>query len=353
MKITILAALFTTILWTAPTHAEGVGFARLTIADPMGGEMQVSLWYPTLERGGTVKLGPYKIEAVRNALPLEGQRGLVVISHGTEGSDLGHRNIAMALARQGIIAAAPLHPRDNFKDNSGVGRRVVMEGRPRQITSVIDALVSHDVWGTRIDPKRIGAFGFSLGGYTVLAALGAEPEMMLIAEHCGVPNSDPFCTIVESQDGSLHALLEQEFQSPFDGLGDGRLCAASIVDPVAVTFSDAALADIQALHIEVWRPEFQNVLSADAHASRVVQQLNLRSVSEVTPEIIVKGAQHYSFLAPFPWRLKWVLPSEMTQDSPEFDRAIFQEKFAQENARFLVEALESCAKANEDSSLKK
>ena len=349
MKTIILAVFFAaiaTIFWTAPSRAGDVGFARLTIADPMGGEMQVSLWYPTDERGGTLKLGPYKIEATRNAEPLVGLRGLVVISHGTEGSDLGHRNIAMALAQQGIIAAAPLHPRDNFKDSSGVGRRVVMEGRPRQITAVIDALLAHDLWGTIIDPHRIGAFGFSLGGYTVLAALGAEPRMRLIAQHCDAPNSDPFCIIAGSYDGSLRAHVEQEFAAPLKGLADDRICAASIVDPVAVRFSDAALSGIKARHILIWRPEHQNVLLAKAQGSRVVQQLNLRTNAEITTEIIVKGAQHYSFLAPFPWRLKWVLPSELTQDSPEFDRVSFQQHFAQENSRFFAQALKGCA--NED-----
>ena len=48
-------------------------------------------------------------------------------------SDLGHRNVAAALAEAGFIAAAPLHPRNNYRDNSGELRRIVMEGRPLQL----------------------------------------------------------------------------------------------------------------------------------------------------------------------------------------------------------------------------
>ncbi|WP_299414840.1 hypothetical protein [uncultured Sulfitobacter sp.] len=345
MKTTIIAVAFAVLanlLWMAPTRAGEVGFTRLTVPDPMGGEMQVSVWYPAREPASRVKLGPYTFEAARDAEPQVGLHPLVVLSHGTEGSDLGHRNVAIALAQQGIIAAAPLHPRDNFKDNSGVGRRIVMEGRPRQLTAVIDALVSHDLWSTRVDALRIGAFGFSLGGYTVLAALGAQPDMMRIAAHCDVPNTDPFCTIAGSQEGSLRPHIEREFPTPLTGLADSRLCAASIIDPVAIPFADAALAAIPARQLQLWRPEFENVLSAQAHASRVVAQLNLRQGVEITAEIVVKGAQHYSFLAPFPWRLKWVLPSELTQDVAAFDRDAFQKDFAEEVSSFLVKALQAC-----------
>ena len=35
----------------------GVGFSRLSTADPMGGEMQYSLWYPTTVPNGVVIYG--------------------------------------------------------------------------------------------------------------------------------------------------------------------------------------------------------------------------------------------------------------------------------------------------------
>lgn len=349
MNKSLPAAIFAVIisaLWIAPARAGEVGFSRLTVSDPMGGEMLVSIWYPTQEPSGHIQLGPYTFEAARDAEPLSGRHGLVVISHGTEGSDLGHRNVALAMARRGLIVAAPLHPRDNYKDRSGVGQRVVMEGRPRQISAVIDALMAHQDWGGRISPGRIGAFGFSLGGYTVLAALGAQPDMVRIAEHCEGPTTDPFCTVVGPREGSLRQHIEQEFPTEMTGLTDIRLCAASIADPVAIPFSDAALTDISARHVQIWRPEDQNVLSAKAHASRVVAQLNMRSGAEITPENIVEGAQHYSFLAPFPRSLKEVLPSELTRDATGFDRASFQKRFADEVADFLFQSLEACANAN-------
>ena len=130
MKITVCAAFILRLLMM-PVSASGVGFSRIVTNDPMGGEMHVSLWYPATQVSGTVHVGSFTFRATRDAEPVKGRRGLVVISHGTAGSDLGHRNIAIALADAGFIVAAPLHPRDNYKDSSGVGHRTVMEGRPR------------------------------------------------------------------------------------------------------------------------------------------------------------------------------------------------------------------------------
>ena len=115
MKL-ILCVAFMLITSMMPVAAGGVGFSRIVTSDPMGGEMMVSLWYPTDQASGTVRVGPFTFQATRDAEPANGRRGLVVISHGTAGSDLGHRNIAMALAEAGFIAAAPLHPRDNYED---------------------------------------------------------------------------------------------------------------------------------------------------------------------------------------------------------------------------------------------
>ena len=110
MRTIVSAAL---ILCTVmlPVFASGVGFSSIVMRDPMGGEMRVSLWYPVNRAGGTVRIGSFTFPATRDAEPAKGRRGLVVISHGTMGSDLGHRNIAIELANAGfIVAAAPLHP---------------------------------------------------------------------------------------------------------------------------------------------------------------------------------------------------------------------------------------------------
>ncbi len=265
-RLLVILSIFLASL--ASARAEGVGFTRIMVDDPMGGQMRVSIWYPTESEGGRTTLGPFTIEAARDAVPAEGTLGLVVLSHGNAGSDLGHRNVARALAKAGFIAAAPLHPRNNYQDNSGVGRRAVMEGRPRQISAVIEALLGDPLWRERIDPQRIGAFGFSLGGYTVLTLLGAQPEIARIVAYCEGDTDDPFCGIGGDLADHMRTALSLDGEVSTQDLSDPRICAAVIADPVAIPFSDEELASIEVRHIQLWRPEHQDLLFASAHGGR-------------------------------------------------------------------------------------
>ena len=107
----------------------GVGYSGLFTTDPMSGQMQYSLWYPTKVPNSVVRLGPFEFLDTQDAEPAAGQFGLVNLSHGSGGSDLGHWDSAIALAKAGFIAAAPLHPRNNFRDEIGDDERIILDGR--------------------------------------------------------------------------------------------------------------------------------------------------------------------------------------------------------------------------------
>jgi predicted dienelactone hydrolase len=320
----------------------GVGFSRLSTADPMGGQMQYSLWYPTKVPNSVVRLGPFEFPGTRNAEPAAGQFGLVVISHGTGGSDLGHRDTAIALAKAGFITAAPRHPRDNSRDASGSGQRIVLEGRPRQISAIIDELLKHQKWSTRIDGKRIGAFGFSLGGYTVLAVLGAEPELTKAIDHCGHHyHDDPFCNVAGLLDEAARKARATKYAGPPQSFHDERVCAAVIADPVAVMFSDATLKTIPPVRLLFYRPENETVLNARFHVSRVIRILKQRGDFPDPKEIVVQNANHYSFIAPFPEVVAQSIP-EIASDPEGFDRAAFHDVMNSTIVTFFKQALSDC-----------
>ena len=342
MKIEPFAS-FVLLLLLAGAASAGVGFTRITVPDPMGGEMQVSMWYPAEAPSGEIRLGSFVFPGTRDAPLAKGRHALVVLSHGTSGSDLGHRNIAAALARRGIIAAAPLHPRDNYRDNSGVGDRVVFDGRPRQLHAVIDALIAAPRWSGHIDEARVGAFGFSLGGYTVLAAMGAMPDLDAIVAHCERAGDDPFCAIVEPLASRVRATSSTGEALVMSDTAASRLCAAAIVDPVGVPFAAEQILGLGIAHVRLWRPQNENVLKAEYHASRIAELLNRRDGFPRTLERVVAGAQHYSFIAPFPPSVAATLPPMLTKDAPGFDRRAFHETFATEVADYLTMSLAECA----------
>ena len=298
----------------------GVGFSRFSTADPMGGRMQYSLWYPTNLPTGVVRLEPYEFPGTRDAEPAAGQFGLVILSHGSGGSDLAHRDTAIALAAVGIIAAAPLHPRNSLGE-MGDDQRIVLDGRPLQLSAVIDALLAQPLWSNRIDSKKFGAFGFSAGGYAVLAALGAQPECSLILDHCERhAEDDPYCRIINAVSAEEGAARASSYAAPAQRPYDGRLRAAVIADPLVAPFSDAALKALPPAKLLFLRPEVEDVLKAEFHVSRVVRLLMERDDFPEPEDILLPGANHFSFIAPVPESVGRSLAS-----SEPFDPAAFRQ----------------------------
>src|SRR5512137_2030211 len=122
------------LLCIAPTAKAApswnVGYRKIDVQDPLTGELfPVALWYPTpaapapLFVTGSGSLALCRLPAVlcrwiafempvaHNAPPAAGVFGLIVVSHGTGGMALLHRDLGMVLASQGYAVAAPTHPR--------------------------------------------------------------------------------------------------------------------------------------------------------------------------------------------------------------------------------------------------
>ena len=260
--------------------------------------MRYSLWYPTAVSNGVVRAGPLTFQGTRDAEPADGPFALVILSHGSGGGDLGHWDTAVGLAEAGFIAAALLHPRNNFRHDVGDDKRIVLDGRPRQLSAVIDALLAQPPWSRRIDARKIGAFGFSAGGYTVLAALGAAPVHTRTLDHCERhAEKDPYCRIIN---GAGRAARVRAYADPAQRALDGRLRAAVIADPFAAPFSDLALRALPPVKLLFLRPEVEDVLTAEFHVSRVVRVLRQRDDFPDPQMIVLPKSKHLSFVAPFP-----------------------------------------------------
>ncbi len=335
-SLCVMAVMMTIAADASASEREyAVGYSRLSTADPMGGQMQYSLWYPTEVPEGIVRLGPFEFSGTWDAEPATGQFGLVVLSHGSGDSDLGHWDTAVALAKAGFIAAAPLHPRNNFRHDVG-DRRIVLDGRPRQLSAVIDALLAHEAWSSRIDPQKIGAFGFSIGGYTVLAALGAEPVHVRTLDHCTrYAGDDPYCRIIN---GPGRATRIKTYADPAPPLFDGRLRAAVIADAFATPFPDRTLKILPPAELLFFRPEEEDVLKAEFHISRVVRLLKQRDDFPEPREIVVPKANHYAFIAPLPEVVAQSIP-EIASDPEGFDRAAFHDVMNSTIVTFFKQAL--------------
>ena len=173
-----IAALF--FVFAAPAltaQSRQAGFERLTTADGI----EVGIWYPASGIPARQRIGLYAQDVIASSSVPPGSHPLVVMSHGTGGDFAGHVDTAVALARAGFIVAALTHPGDNWRDNSRATR---IDARPPALSALISYMLTDWSGHTAIDPNRIGAFGFSAGGFTVIASAGGRPDMTRLVDHC-------------------------------------------------------------------------------------------------------------------------------------------------------------------------
>ena len=174
--IKLLSTLVVATLCLTASVAEpaGLGFVDVP-ADPEGPAMTGAVWSPCAMPPQDMVVGRATLPGVKDC-PIAGDRlPLVVISHGRGGDFIGHHDTAETLADAGFIVAAISHPGDTVSDMSRSGDLSVMIDRPTDIKRLIDFMVGVSPAASKIDPERIGFFGFSRGGYTGLVLVGANP----------------------------------------------------------------------------------------------------------------------------------------------------------------------------------
>jgi len=290
--------------------SSNVGYRRIEIQDTVIGEtFPVAIWYPTSAPPSVLEFGPYTMRVARDATPADGNFGLVVISHGSGGGALDHRDLAMALASGGYVVGAPMHPRDNFQDMSGVGSVSVWTGRPKQVSRVIDRVLEDKALGPHIQRERIGVVGHSSGGYTALAVAGAKPSMNALVQHCrGIPEDARFCSF-----GGAAAREAGQKGGVIPDVYDRRVRAIVLLAPHGALFTDEALSNL-AVPVRIYGAECDDLTPVQYHAERLAKALAAKA-----EYILIKGAGHFSFIAGFPDALR-KSAGEAGQDPKGFDR---------------------------------
>ncbi len=298
------------MLLLATTPALSVGFARVMVPDPDGPPLEAGIWYPSDAPTSSQRLALYAHtvavggEIAGRGLPL------VVMSHGTGGGFEGHYDTAMALAEAGFVVAAVTHTGDNYRDQSGFAR---MENRPRHIKALIDYMLASWSQHDRLDPMRIGVFGFSAGGFTALVAIGGVPDFLPGRSNCAAYPDEWGCR--RARETGMRPTA-----APVAFVQDSRIAAAVVAAPLGVVFTPDGLAGITA-PIQVWRGDSDEILPHPRHAHHVYEGLPTK------PEYhVVANAGHFAFLAPCTPAFAKVAP-EGCLDPVGFDRAAFHREF--------------------------
>jgi len=313
------------LLPTAAPAAAATGIVQLQVHEPTTDtRMPAMLFYPSPARGAPTRIGPYVVDASFGLPRQTGPHPLVLISHGHGGSALGHHPLAVALAEAGFLVAAIEHAGDSHLDQSGFGTERVLLGRAWQVSSLLDTLLADPEWAALIDPHRIGVAGFSAGGHTALALLGAEPDPAHRLRYCQQhPQDEELCLQAPADAPAL------EQRRP---LQDSRVRAAFLMAPLAVFYDAQALAQVQ-------RPVFLHAAMADDVLLPRWNALAVRDgVAALRDWRAVVGAGHYVYLAPCPPPLATALPT-LCSDPPGVDRRRVQAQLAGEAIDFFQQTL--------------
>ncbi len=240
---------------------------------------------------------------------------LVMISHGQGGGLANHYDTALALADAGFVAAALTHTGDNLHDQSRV---LMIQDRSRQLRVVTDWMLHTWPAHARIDPTRIGVFGFSAGGFTALVAAGGVPDTGLLGPHCAAHPSEFTCALI-ARNHADPARLPQIPTSAW--IHDPRIKAAVVAAPaLGFTFGRSGLSGVH-IPLQLWRAADDHILPQPFYPQAV------RDALPTSPDYhVVANADHFDFLAPCSAALKDAAPVICTS-AAGFDRAAFHATF--------------------------
>jgi predicted dienelactone hydrolase len=323
--VAVIATVFA--FFAAPAFATNVGFEELKIANGSESPLVAGIWYPTDAPSTEHSLGSFT-QTVAPGAPIAG-RGLplVLMSHGGGGWYGGHCDTALALARAGFVVAAVSHTGDTFDDQSKV---LQLWRRPAQLHRLLDYML--DEWSQRgrLDVARVGAFGFSNGGFTLLVAAGGVPDLSKIGPFCQAHPHQDLCQAMKQ------ASIDFRFAADVPAkawVHDRRIKAVVIAAPAfGFAFGHSGLSGIR-VPIQLWRA------AEDRHQPSPYYDEAVRADLPKPPEYhMVRDADHFDFLPPCEARLSQMSP-DICSSRPGFDRRAFHKRFNAEVVRFFQETL--------------
>lgn len=310
--------------------------------------LMTQIWYPTDRSGnehaapiGTPQLALFKGHPLVAQAPLAaGRHPLLVMSHGTGGSAGSLDWIAAGLAEQGYIVVGVNHP-----GNHALGP-LTSEGfslwweRATDLSQALDAILADPQFSPHIATGRIGAIGFSLGGYSVLELAGARTDRRAFYQFCQSPAADAICRPPEMEMAGAAAQTLDE-SSPAtqaslarsgDSFRDPRIRAAFLMAPaLGQAFGPANLREVR-IPLAILTGAADSTVPVASNAKWYASQLTQAELE------LVPDAGHYVFINEcLPAAMEQLAP--ICRDAAGVDRAAVHQRAVAQALRFFGKTL--------------
>ncbi len=306
------------------------------------------VWYPAEDSTGEKDqyIGPpdaplfYAGRAAKDATlaPAFSKFPLIALSHGTGGSAMQMAWLGTNLAARGYIVVAVNHPGNNAV--TGYTTQGFIEGweRAKDISAVIRDMLADPRLGSKIDPDRIGAAGFSYGGYTMMELAGARTDFGRILAWCD--EQQGACDPPEMPDLmkkfkaiQQHPDVQQALQRSGDSYRDPRIRAVFAIAPaVARAFTSESLQKIT-IPVEIVAGAADSIAPPAENA-----QFFAANIKGAKLSILPGGVGHYTFLDVGTDAGKKQLPGFFV-DNPGVDRDAVHRQVAEMAAEFFEKEL--------------
>ncbi len=247
---------------------------------------------------------------------------LIVLSHGTGGSAGTMDWIGAALAASGYIVAAVNHPGNNALEPLTWDGFTLWWERATDLSEVLDGVLADPVLAPHIDSARIGALGFSLGGYTVLELAGARTDLPAFIAFCSSPAADAICDppemarVVDRPAPGAEPTPQSKASLARSGASyrDPRIKAVFAIAPaVGQAFDAKSFTDVS-IPVELLAGDKDVTAPVPTNAGHIAALLPAAKV------ILVPGAGHYTFVPVCVRAMEQTMP-QLCSDAPGTDRA--------------------------------
>ena len=255
-----------------------------------------------------------------------GSTPVIVLSHGVASSRNAFRYLAQHLTSHGYAVVIPQHDDDNrkyFQFLAGVEsppNPITLVSRPQDISRVLDEL--EQLARTRqdyaqLDLDNVGVLGHSLGGFTVLAAAGAELNFEQVKQHCSIEDRDR-----PSLNPSLLVqcdLTDLAEQAPFQVQDDRIKAVFALNPPTSLFFGEAGLAQLDI-------PTLMMAVTSDIVVPAVPEQIDPYRWLQVEDRylVVMENATHFTFLEGELSEGALPLPSNLLGPDPQQARPYLQ-----------------------------
>lgn len=272
--------------------------------------------------------------------PAIGSFPLIALSHGTGGSAQIMAWLARGLASRGYIVAAVNHPGNNALEEYTAEGFLLWWERARDLTTVIDMLLRDRAFGRFIDRDRIGAAGFSLGGYTVLEIAGGRTDPARFREFCrsaeaeGCVDPPEFPNLfgrwaeLEATNAAFRRAISQSRGSYRDSRIRAVFAIAPALGPAFIPQS------LRRIAIPV-------AIVAGTDDRTVPIRSNAQLLAKLTPRAsltLLPGVGHYTFLATCTEAGRVAQP-QLCTDGRDIERATIHQRVADHASEFFNNTL--------------